>query len=74
MKKRVPSVSISGGEIGSTRDEEIKERDVSRPTRDQEGRKGVFVLTVDVDSKGEEMRDGFEVPQAARLCQTLLRR
>ncbi len=32
VEKRVPSVSIDGGEIGSMRDEEVKERDVSRPT------------------------------------------
>ena len=72
VEERVPSVPIGGGEIDSVRDEEIKERDVSRPTRDQEGRVGVFVLAVDVDSKGEEMRDSVEVSKAARLCQALL--
>ncbi len=72
VKKRVPSVLISEGEIGTTRNEEVKERDVSRPARDQEGREGVFVKAIDVDSKGKEMRDSFEVSKATRLCQTLL--
>jgi len=73
-EERVPSVSIGGGEIRSMRDEELKERDVSAPTRDQERREGVVVLTVDVNSEGEETRDRANVSKATRLCQTLFRR
>jgi len=68
-EKSVPSVSIGEGEIGATREEEVKERNVSRPTRDQERCETMGVSTVDVGPNREEVRDGFEVPKAARLRQ-----
>ena len=69
-KKSVPSVSIGKGEIGASREEEVKERDVSCPARDQERSETVGVSAVDVGSTGEEVLDGFEVSKATRFCQT----